>query len=78
MKKKNNSQNQLIIYKIIWANIKKYQYINELSDNQLAIIFDVSLKTLYNYDKDPSKITLEKIQNFADELNLPIEKIISM
>ena len=36
---------------LIWGNIRRYQYLNRLSDEQLAQSLGISTRTLYSYDK---------------------------
>lgn len=66
------------VYKIIWANIRKIQYINGITDSQLAEIMNVTPRTLYNYDNEPFKITLEKIQLFLNNMQITMEQLISI
>lgn len=66
------------IYKIIWGNIKRFQYINSISDLQLAEIFEISVRTLYNYDKQPFKLTLNKIELFLNNTQITMEQLIAM
>jgi hypothetical protein len=64
------------IYAVIWSNIRKYQYLNHITDEQLAEILEVCTRTLYTYDSEPNKVTLEKVQLFLDNLNIGIESLI--
>ncbi|WP_072416526.1 MULTISPECIES: hypothetical protein [unclassified Ruminococcus] len=52
--------------RLIWGNIRRFQYINSLTNAQLAEALDVTERTLYSYDKDPSTLTLQRIQRFLD------------
>lgn len=61
---------------VIWANIRKFQYIAKVSDEELASILDVSTRTLYNYHSNPEKITLETIQLFIDYVGTNFEDLI--
>lgn len=49
----------------VWANIRKVQYLLDLTDEDLALILECSDKTLRNYDRSPEKITLETVQLFC-------------
>ena len=76
----NNMKKQRQPYrfsKVIWGNIRRYQYLNELSDEQLANVLKLTTRTLYNYDKDPSDLTLKRIQLFIDNSGLEIQDLIS-
>ncbi|MBO5163724.1 MAG: hypothetical protein J6B75_04685 [Ruminococcus sp.] len=62
---------------IVWANIRKYQYLNGITDSQLSDILNISTRTLYTYDKEPYKLTLEKVQLFINETGIEMEKLIT-
>lgn len=66
------------IYYIIWANIRKIQYLEEMSNSTLADILEVSERTLYTYDAEPEKLTLERIQLFMKKEKITIEKLIEI
>lgn len=78
MAKKTISSNQPEIYRIIWSNIRKCQYINNISDIQLAEMLEISPRTLYNYDNEPFKLTLEKVQLFLNYTQIKMEQLISI
>lgn len=73
--KNNLRQKEISI--IVWANIRKHQYLNGMTDTLLADMLDVSTRTLYTYDKEPYKLTLEKIQLFINETGIEMEKLIT-
>lgn len=66
-----------VFSRIIWGNIRKFQYLNDLTDEQLADVLNLATRTLYNYDKDPSDLTLKRIQLFIESLGLEIQELIS-
>ncbi len=61
---------------VIWANIRKFQYISKMSDDCLASILGVTTRTLYNYHSNPEKITLAKIQLLIDYFGTNFEDLI--
>ena len=61
---------------VIWSNIRKFQYLNRISDEQLACLLDVSVRTLDNYDSEPQRITLKTIENFTRETGTPTENLL--
>lgn len=65
------------LYILIWANIKKYQYTNQISNEELAEILEVSVRTIYNYDKNPSRVSTEKIQLFIEKTGIAKENLIA-
>ena len=67
----------ITVYKKIWGNIRKYQYINDLTDDELAKILELTTRTLYSYDKDPSGLTHKRVQNFIDSSGIDLDALIS-
>ncbi len=63
---------------IIWSNIRRYQYLNKLTKQQLADILHRCPKSLDSYDKNPTTLTLEMIQFFIDSTGLTMEELISV
>ena len=76
MKKKTSQPQEYEIAKIIWANIRRYQYINQFPDELLAKMINVTIRMLYSYDKHPDTINLGKIQNFIDEAKIDIHELL--
>lgn len=78
MNKVKKQQTEKITYEvgqIIWSNIRRYQYLNQLSDEQLAESFGVSTRTLYSYNKNPSTLTLKHIQCFLNDSGLTMQDL---
>lgn len=61
---------------MIWANIRKIQNIGHISDEKLAYILEVSTRTLYNYDKEPERLTLKKIEGFMKYTGVQFQYLI--
>ncbi len=76
MKKKVVCFSKVKLSRLIWSNIRKAQYLNELSDEQLAKALNVSIRTLSNYDNDPSRISFKNIEEFIDNTETPFEQLI--
>ena len=66
------------LYSIVWSNIRRYQYLNGISDDQLAQMLDLSTRTLYAYDKDPSALTLERLQAFVDSTGIEAAELLKV
>ena len=66
------------LYSIVWSNIRRYQYLNGISDDQLAQMLDLSTRTLYAYDKDPSALTLERLQAFVDSTGIEASELLKV
>ena len=78
MKKTEQQNKEYEIGYVAWGNIRRFQYINHLSDEQIAEILGVSTRTLYAYDKEPNTIKLETLQNFINETKIDITEIITL
>ncbi len=76
MAKKPTRRNTYTFQLIVWSNIRRYQYIQKMTDEQLCESLGVSNRTLYVYDKDPSNLTLEKVDNFIERTGIGIEALI--
>lgn len=66
------------IHRLIWGNIIRFQFLNNLTDEQLAESMEISTRTLYNYHHDPSAISLGKIQKFIKNTGLTIEELTNL
>ena len=76
MRKNATISSKVRISRLIWSNIRKSQYINQLSDEQLALALNVSIRTLNNYDNAPCKLSLETIEMFIKNTETPFEQLI--
>ena len=63
---------------IIWGNIRRIRYLNKLTDEQIAVMLGVTVRTLSSYEKDPSKISLEKLQRFIDNTKIDFSEFTSL
>ncbi|SEH85747.1 hypothetical protein SAMN02910265_03068 [Ruminococcus flavefaciens] len=55
---------RITLYKRIWARIRYWQNLRDISDSELAACLQVSDRTLKEYDRSAQHITLEKLDNF--------------
>ena len=67
---KKNTAPKAEISRIIWSNIRKAQYLNCLTDEQLADALGVSTRTLTNYDDNPDVMTLSTLQLFMKNMSM--------
>lgn len=65
------------IPRLIWANIRKMQYLKNIEDEKLALDLEVSQRTLSNYDREPGTIKLDAIEKFCIKENIEITELIS-
>ena len=63
--------------KILWCKIRYYQQLNDIPNEVLADIMGVKERTLHEYDKCASAVTLDKIGNFLEYTGLTKEELIS-
>lgn len=73
----NKKTNKHEIHTVIWGNILRFQYINNLTKNQIAEAMGVTPRTLQTYDKNPSSITLDKIQHFLSYSGMDVLDLFS-
>lgn len=52
------------VYRKLWLKIRYWQGINLVSNEELAKIIGVTTRTISNYDKDASSISLQMVDNF--------------
>lgn len=64
------------IPRLIWANIRKIQYLKNIEDEKLALDLEVSSRTLSNYDRDPSTIKLDAIEKFCIKEDVELKDLI--
>lgn len=65
------------IPRLIWANIRKMQYLKNIEDEKLALDLEVSQRTLSNYDREPGTIKLDAIEKFCIKENIELIELIS-
>lgn len=60
-----NSKNKRIpLQKTIWCKVRYWQNLHDISDEELAGYLRCTVRTLQNYDHDPSCVTLKTIDTF--------------
>jgi len=64
--------------KMIWAKIRYFQAINEISDSELADDLNATVRTLYNYNTQPWNITLGQLDKFLAVRNLTLAELLGM
>ena len=64
------------ISKTVWGNIRKIQYMRDISDDNLALMLECSTKTLRNYDNKPECITLKTLQLFCINAEVGMAELI--
>ena len=70
--------NRITLQKYIWCKIRYYQQLNDISDSDLANSLDVAERTLKEYDKSASNVTLAKVDRFLYINNMKISDLLNM
>lgn len=68
-------EKRITLQKKIWCKIRYYQQLNDISDTDLASSMGVSIRTLKEYDKDASPISLQKLDIFLYLYNLTLSEL---
>lgn len=61
--------------KLIFSNIMRQQYLQDVSDAQLCSLLDVTPRTLTNYRNDPSAMTVKQLQAIVEGFGLEPETL---
>ena len=67
---------KMTIAVIIWSNILRQQYLQDISDKRLSMILGVTGRSLYNYRQDPSLLTIKQIQSVLDEMGIDMNALL--
>lgn len=71
-------KSRISLQRKIWAKIRCWQSMYNLSDTQLASALTVAERTLRNYDKDAGSLSLEKIDNFLSFFGIEIDDLLRL
>lgn len=71
-------KSRISLQRKIWAKIRCWQSMYNLSDMQLASALTVAERTLRNYDKDAGSLSLEKIDNFLSFFGIEIDDLLRL
>lgn len=66
------------LYKSLWAKIRYFQTIFDITDSELAATLNVGERTLHQYDITAKNVTLEKVDLFLLRYNLDLNSLMSM
>ena len=73
---KKGTKGAFAIQQIVWSNIRRYQYLLKMTDDELGESLGITSRTLYTYDKDPSNLTLDKVEHFLKVTGVGMESLI--
>ena len=57
---------------VFWADVKRQQNLYGIENEELAAAANVSLSTLYSYNKDPSAIRLKTLERMVNKLGIEV------
>lgn len=69
---------RITLYKHIWARIRYWQNLRDISDSELAACLQISDRTLKEYDRSAQHITLEKLDNFLYVNNMDFNELMTL
>ena len=72
----SKSEKAVPLQKLIWAKIRSYQSVMDISDAQLADYLCVCTKTLRTYEKNADNLTIGQIESLLIHTGLSILDII--
>ena len=66
---------RITLYKQIWARIRYWQNLRDVSDAELASYLQVGERTLREYDKSAQHVTLEKVDNLLSVTGMELNDL---
>ncbi len=73
--KKPSSTRTHPLARIIWSNLLRQQYLLGVTDAQLCELLSITPRTLLNYRKDPSAITLRQLESLLNSFGIDPEAL---
>ena len=72
-----NKNKRIPLQKKIWCRIRYWQNLHDISNEELAVYLGCSTRTLQNYDKDPSNVTLKTLDTFLFAADMSLTDFLS-
>lgn len=69
---------RITLYKQIWARIRYWQNLRDVSDAELASYLQVGERTLREYDKSAQHVTLEKVDNLLSVTGMELNDLMTL
>ncbi|MBR3043639.1 MAG: hypothetical protein IKI45_04055 [Oscillospiraceae bacterium] len=76
MPEKKQRSRKMSIGVIVWSNIVRQQYLLGFTDEQISKAMGISIRSYYNYQQDPSLLTMKHIQALLDNMGIDIQTLI--
>ena len=62
---------------VVWSKIRRYQYLLNISEEQMSELLQVCMKTLKSYDQNPDAVTLKVVRIFSENTNVSLQSLIT-
>ncbi|MCR5306201.1 MAG: helix-turn-helix domain-containing protein [Oscillospiraceae bacterium] len=62
--------------RLIWGNIVRQQYLLGITDTQLCEALGITSRTLQNYRRDPSAITIRQLERLLSNFGTDAESLL--
>ena len=69
---------RITLYKKIWAKVRYWQNLNDISDAELASYLQVGERTLHEYDKSAENVTLGRVENLLYVTGMELDELMAM
>ena len=69
---------RITLQKQTWCKIRYWQQLNDVTESELATYLNVAERTLKEYDKDASNVTLAKINQLLDMNDMTIHDLFNV
>lgn len=73
--KKTSFTKKCTLARLIWSNILRQQYLAGVTDGQLCELLSITPRTLQNYRKDPSVITIRQLESVLSSFGVDPEAL---
>lgn len=78
MKRSNDTPRRQMpnLGRLIWGNIVRQQYLLGITDTQLCEALGITSRTLQNYRRDPSAITIRQLERLLNNFGTDAEALL--
>jgi hypothetical protein len=78
MKRSRKIAGEYGIDRVIWGNMRRYQYLNKIDNEQFAEMLGVSARMLYYYDKSSQSVNMGRLRRFIERTGTDISEMIEL
>ena len=69
---------RITLYRKIWCKIRYWQQLREVSDSELASYLQVGERTLHEYDKNATNVTLGRVDNLLYVTGMELDELMAL